>query len=361
MKVRLMYVQEFRDRYGKVRRYVRRRGFKAVPLPGVPGSPEFLEAYNLALSGHRVRPAIGADRSVPGTLSAAIAAYYQHNSFLTLSATTRAMRRAILERLRREHGEKPIAQMRREHVARLIGAKRPWAARNWLKTLRGLMRFAVEIGIRRDDPTADIRPVKARAGGRHSWTEDEIAQFEARYPVGSRPRLAMALLLYTAARRGDVVGLGPQHIRDGILSYRQSKTGVHVEMPVLPALAEAIAGAPSGHLTFLVTTFGKPFSAPGFGNVFREWCDTAGLPQCSAHGLRKAQARRLAEAGCTAHMIAAITGHKTLGEVQRYTAAADKAALARAAFQQVSGRESVKLSERSVKLPSKASNSAMNN
>jgi integrase len=332
-----MYVQEFKDRHGRVRRYFRRPGFKRVALPGASGSPEFLEAYNAALAGHQIRQ-IGAERCIPGTLSAAIAAYYQHASFLALSPETRKMRRAILERLRSRHGDKRFELMERPHIARLLADLKPFAARNWLKTLRGLMRFAVETGLRRDDPTRDIRPTKVRAGTRHSWTEEEIAQFEARHPIGTRPRLAMALLLYTAARRGDVVQLGPQHIRNGILTYRQSKTQHVVAMPVHPALAEILAAAPtSGHLTFLITAAGAPFSAAGFGNLFRDWCNEAELPHCSAHGLRKAQARRLAEAGCSAHQIAAITGHKTLAEVQLYAAAADQSALARAAMARVSG------------------------
>ncbi len=100
----------------------------------------------------------------------------------------------------------------------------------------------------------------------------------------------------------------------------------------MPDLQAIIDATPSEHLTFLTTAFGKPFTAAGFGNWFREQCNEAGLPHCSAHGLRKAAARRLAEAGCTAHEIAAITGHASLREVQRYTKAADQTRLAVAAM-----------------------------
>lgn len=330
-----MYVHEYRDRHGKVRRYFRRPGFPPVALPGLPGSPEFMEAYRLASVGFEVPKPIKPAASLSGSVSAAIVAYYGSAAYRGMADETQAMRRRILDRFREDHGAKRLADMKRPHVAAILVRKKPFAVRNWLKTLRGLMAFAVEAGWLREDPTAGIRPARARGGTRHTWTEEEIAQYEASHPIGTRPRLAMALMLYTAARRSDAVRLGPQHIRSGILSYRQQKTGVVVEMLVHSALAAILAATPSGHLTFLVTANGKSFKPPAFGNLFRKWCDEARLPQCSAHGLRKAQARRLAEAGCSPHMIASITGHKTLGEVARYTEAADRAGLARAAIERL--------------------------
>jgi integrase len=102
----------------------------------------------------------------------------------------------------------------------------------------------------------------------------------------------------------------------------------------LPDLAAVIEAAPVG-MTFLTTATGKPFTAAGFGNWFRDMCDEAGLHGFSAHGLRKAACRRLAEAGCTMHEIAAISGHRSLSEVQRYTKAADQEAMAEAAMAKV--------------------------
>jgi integrase len=164
------------------------------------------------------------------------------------------------------------------------------------------------------------------------WTLDEIAAFEAYHPIGSKARLALALMLFTGCRRGDVVRLGPQNISQGRLRYRQSKNEnrnpIEVDIPVLPALATIVTETPSGHLTFLVTEYGKPFSVAGFGNKFRDWCDQVGLPVCSAHGLRKAMCARLAESGATSHEIMAISGHRTLEEVERYTRAARNAQLA---------------------------------
>lgn len=143
----------------------------------------------------------------------------------------------------------------------------------------------------------------------------------------------MSLLLYGGQRRSDTVGLGRQHVRDGALHLRQQKTGAALVIPIHPTLAAILAATPTNGLTFLTTSTGAPFSPAGFGNLFREWCNEAGLPKhCSAHGLRKAACRRLAEAGCSEHQIAAISDHTSLAEVRRYTKAASQAKMARAAM-----------------------------
>jgi integrase len=338
MMARLKYIHEYRDQHGTLKRYFRRPGAAKIRLPGEPGSTEFLIAYNAALAGYKVapKPLPGESRLSPGSVASAVAEYYQDSAFLGLAAGTRKMRRAILERFREQHGTKRIGMMRPEDVAKMLGKMRPFAARNWLKTLRGLMAFAAATGLRSDDPTERYKPVKAKAGTIHTWTEDEIEIFERHHAVGTRARLAMALMLYTAARRGDAVLLGPQHIREGRIHYRQQKTRRALAIPIHSVLAEIIGSTPTQHLTFLVTAHNKPFTAAGFGNWFREVCREAGLSHCSAHGLRKAQARRLAEAGCSAHEIASITGHLTLAEVQRYADAADQSRMADAAIRTVS-------------------------
>ena len=126
--------------------------------------------------------------------------------------------------------------------------------------------------------------------------------------------------------------MGRQHLRGELIRVTQQKTGASLAIPLHPDLIAAIAAGPSGHLTFLTTANGKPFTAAGFTHWFREQCDAAGIRGFSAHGLRKAACRRLAEAGCTEKQIASISGHRSLGEVARYTKAADQEALARAAM-----------------------------
>jgi len=136
--------------------------------------------------------------------------------------------------------------------------------------------------------------------------------------------------------------MGPQHIRDEVLSWTRGKTerstGIELAIPVHPDLRAVINESRNEHLTFLVTEFGKPFTAAGFGNWFREQCDMANLRHCSFHGLRKAASVRLAEAGCTPHEIAAITGHASLKEIVRYTQTADRKRLARSAMEKVKRR-----------------------
>ena len=77
-------------------------------------------------------------------------------------------------------------------------------------------------------------------------------------------------------------------------------------------------------LTFLITEYGRPFTAAGFGNWFRDRCNEAGLERCSAHGLRKAAATSLAENGATAHQLMAWFGWRSLKEAERYTRAANQ-------------------------------------
>jgi integrase len=337
-KIRLQYIHEFLDRHGKVRRYVRLPGRKRVPLRGAPGTEEFMEAYRVALAGEAPRMETGVSRTRPGTVNAAVIGYFSSTGYRSLSSATQATYRGILESFRSEHGDKRIALLERKHIERLISKKAdtPAAANNLLRMLRTLMQFAVADGMRRDDPTIGVRGAKIRTGGFHSWSEEEIAAFEARHPIGTRARLALALLLYSAQRRSDVVRMGRQHVRDGVLTIRQQKTGMVVDVPVHPELRAILDATANDNLTFLVTALGKPFSPAGFTNWFRERCNEAGLPRgCTPHGLRKAASRRLAEHGCTAHEIMAITGHTTLKEVSRYTAAIRRKRLAARAMSKI--------------------------
>jgi integrase len=336
------YVNGFIDRHGRPRFYFRRRGFKKTPLPGLPWSPEFMAAYEAALAGQD-KIEIGAGRTKPGTMRALAVSYYNSATFRAdLKPNSQATYRSLIDPFCREHGDKNVAGLRREHVIKLMAARaeRPGSANTLRRALRALMKHAIDIGLRTDDPTRDVKRLRVKSDGHHSWTDAEIERFEARHLIGSRPRLALALLLYTGQRRGDIIRMGRQHIRDGVLHVRQDKTGVELAIPVHQTLARVLAESSSAQMTFLVTEWGKPFAATGFSHWFRARCDEAGLPHCSAHGLRKAAARRLAEAGCTQHEIGAITGHLSLKEVQRYTQAADQKKLAIAAMAKVKARTS---------------------
>jgi integrase len=333
------HVNGFIDRYGRARYYVRRPGHKNVRLPGLPWSPEFMAAHAEAVEGQQPIK-IGEKRSPAGSVAATVGLYLGSTAFANLAAETQRARRNILERFREEHGGKSIAAIERRHVQAMVTAKggTPSAARNFLKTLRAMIVFAIDAGIRDDDPTLGIKCPKIKSDGYRTWSEDDIAAFEATHPIGTLPRLALALLLYTGQRRSDVVVMGRQHIRSDLISVRQQKTRTPLLIPMHPALRAAIEAAPSGHLTFLATAFGKARTANGFGTWFRKCCNAAGLANgTSAHGLRKAACRRLAEAGCSAKEIMAISGHASLREVERYTKAVDQEHMARAAMKRLGG------------------------
>jgi integrase len=332
----LDYVDEFRDRHGKARLYFRRAGFKRVALPGPKGSDAFLQKYAEVLAATNIMPVAIGSRAVPGSIDAAVAAFYQSHAFLKNKPITQRSTRNILEALRVKDGGKRIATLERRHIVTMLAEKqgKPAAQSNWLKGLRMLLAFAVETGMRSDNPAIGIKLETSKSDGWHSWTDAEIGQFEAAHSIGTRERLAFALLLYTAQRRSDVVALGPAKLCNGVLHLTQSKTGANVIIPMVVPLAEVIAATPTGVKTFLVTDKGKPFTSATFGNWFRGACRAAGLPHCSAHGLRKAFIRRMAEAGCSEDLIASVSGHKNMQEIRTYTQGANKARMAQMAMTQ---------------------------
>jgi integrase len=211
-------------------------------------------------------------------------------------------------------------------------AGKPGAANNRKKFLSAMFGWAVRQQIMKSNPARDAERASYATEGFHTWTVEEVKCFEKRHPVGTRARLALALLLFTGARRGDMLTFGRQHIRDGVLRYIPRKTRhkrlMYSEKPILPQLAEVIDASPTGDLTFLVTNAGKPFTAAGFGNWFRERCDEAGLPHCSAHGLRKAGATLAAEAGATDRQLMAMFDWSSASQATIYTATADRKRLA---------------------------------
>ena len=330
------YCQGFLDRHGSARWYFRRPGFDRVALPGLPWSPEFMAAYEAAAKGEPNKAGAGAAKTVPGTVAALVASYYRSAEYQNLKPITQRTYRSTMEPFRAQHGEKIVAKLKREHVKAIIAklADRPAVANNWLKSIKILMRHAVDAGMRPDDPTLGIKKLRTGSSGYRTWSEEEIEQYYARHPIGSRARLALDLLLYTGQRRADAVRMGRQHLRDGVLTIRQSKTGTEVELPLHPTLLASLDALPQKNMTFLLTDYGKPFAVAGFGNWFRDRVVEAKLPDgLSAHGLRKAACRRFAELGCGAPLIMAYSGHKNLKEVQTYIEAANRLGLARQALQ----------------------------
>lgn len=325
--IRLRWLSIDIDQRGNVRRYVRRPGKAKVRIHAKAGTEEFFREYAKALATDKP-PARKKVQAAIGSLRALAEAYMASAAFTRLDISTKTWRRRALNDICLKHGHKPVSAMtpRRVREVRDERADKPAAANQRLKALKAMFKWAVEATPLQSNPAHEVHGVEYPTKGHHTWSMDEIGTYEARWPIGSVPRLALAILLYTACRREDATRLGPQHVRHGRLQYRQAKNEgrkpVDVDVPLHPTLARIIEATPSGHLTFLVSRSGKPFSVAGFGMRMRDWCDAGGLPNCSAHGLRKAAATMLAEAGATPHQIMALTGHQTLEEVERYTRAA---------------------------------------
>jgi integrase len=306
-------------------------GRKAVTIKGQFGSAEFAENYRAAVEGDSSKKVCFAGK--PGTFNRLGSEYLNSAAFASLAVETRRTRRYCLERLLTRFGELPLAGLERRHVEKIIGEYKPGHARNVLSAIRALMALAIKNGDRETDPTIGIKRPKLRGDGWHTWTEEEIAQFEAKHPIGSKARLAFALALYTGQRASDLTRMGRQHVSDGKINVVQQKTGRALLIPIHPALRAVFDATPAEHLTFIVSEYGKPFSnAQSLSVRMKRWTREAGLTKCPLHGLRKASCRRLAEAGCTVHEIMAISGHKSIAEVQRYTLAADQKIMAERAI-----------------------------
>lgn len=358
-KIELKHVQRFEDRHGKVRYYYRRPGFKLVSLPGLPGSAEFLNAYAAAGSAP---VAIGQNKTLPGSIRSLIVAYYQSSNWKELDPATHRNYRSVLdpfcERVGadgKKYGDLPARGVQIRHVYKIMDrmGDTPGAARNTIKRLRMVWAFGLERQLVAANPFKEVKLPKEGAGFR-AWTEADIAKYEAFWPEGSRERLALYLLLYTLVRRSDVVTLGRQHRR--AMTLKNSETGevrsvdalyftqlkgsrkrgsapTELVIPLHPQLKAVLDALPATNMTYLMTEFGKPFVATGFSNYFSDSARKAGLPAgSSAHGLRKAGARRLAEAGCTALELQSVGGWKSLKDVEHYTRSASRAKMAGSAI-----------------------------
>jgi integrase len=358
------YVQAFTDRHDKPRFYFRRRGVKRQPLPGLPWTPTFMIAYGAALeasqlaalnAGGKVRLKANAPKAapLPGSISALVAEYKTSKYFGRLGPTTIKNYTRLFDKLEAEYGLLPVKKMRRADVERMIDrrvkAGGPEAGNSVRRVLKLLMKVAIQRGYREDNPTLGVEKAEAPTGkkGYRTFSEADVKAFIAKFPLGTRQYLALALLLCTAQRRSDVVKLSPKNIVGAYnpadfngrrLALTQIKTGKQLVIPIADMLQEAlvVAAVPAGAPAFMRTKNGRAYTPESFSNLFSAWSKRAGITeQASPHTLRKAVARRLAQAGCSIHMIAAITGHDSLAEVENYTKAAEQEALADMAMLQL--------------------------
>lgn len=351
------YVSRFKDRHGKERLRFRRKGYPSQYFTAPLGTEAFREEYRRFNSPEAIAEGIEeahAARTIPGSIGDLLRRYFAVPERLGPTATTQTKVRRILERFAAGREDRPVKGIRFEHIDAIIAKTRTKstdergrtiggneAARKLRKELRRLFDFARKLELITTNPVDDSEPVKVapseRSRGFYTWTEEDIATYRAHWKLGTKQRLAMELMLWTDQRKIDAIHLGRQHLRAGKFAIRQSKTGKLLHLPIAPQLAAAIDAMPAtDSMCFLVTEWGKPFSVAGFGNWFRAQCDAAGLQKCTAHGLRKATMRRMAELEMPNKTMKSVSGHSKDEEVARYTEAANQERLAEGAIRRLS-------------------------
>jgi integrase len=365
------FVTAFADRHGKERLRFRRKGYRPHYFKAQLGTEEFRKEYQACLAGKNDSVASAIERTVPGSIAEAVTRYISVPSRLGPTETTQTKIRAIMSKFRDDFGDGPdgprmVADCDFEIIDIIVDRKKSKrrntegrmeggveAARKLRKELIRFFDFCRKSKMIDHNPAADSERVKVAPGqaskGFHTWTEQDIAQYRKRHELGTKARLAMELVLWTDQRGIDAMHLGRQHIRDGRFDISQTKTGKGLRIKVAPQLLAAISAMKRedlGDMCFLVTDRGQPFTRKGFGNKMRQWCDEAGLPHCSAHGLRKAMMRRMAELEMGNQTMKAVSGHTKDDEVARYTAAANQMKLADSAIAQVSKWEMSNLDTR---------------
>ena len=311
-------------RHGRAVWYVRLDRGKRVRLHGEYGSREFQAAYRAAIAGHLAPSAAAFKAQSLGWL---IERYRESTAWTNLSQATRRRRERILLAVTNSAGKTAVSRIDRDDVERGIERRNQYGARHFLQTMRGLFQWACRAKLTDSDPTKELRVVLPLTDGHHVWTEDECAAFEARWPRGTRERVAFDVLLYTGLRRGDAVRLGRPHLRNGVATIRTEKTGQVVTIPILPPLQASLDAGPIGELTFIAGERGRPMKKESFGTWFRIASNAAGVPG-SAHGLRKAGATRAANNGATEAQLEAIFGWRGGGMASLYTRQANRAKLA---------------------------------
>jgi integrase len=321
-------------RHGKVVWYARvggRSRGRRIRLHADFGTAEFWAEYQAALASSPRQPVAPHN----GSLGWLIERYRETAAWSYLSTATRRQRENIFAHILETAGKQPFAKITTATI--MVGRDRrantPTQARHFLDAMRGLFRWAVKAQLVKIDPTADVdNPPRPKTDGFAQWKEDEITAYEERWPIGTRQRVWLDVLIYTGLRRGDAVRLGRQHIRDGIGTIKTEKTGTEVTLPILPALSKTLEAGPCGDLTFIAGENGHPLTKESFGNLFRKACREAGLRGRSAHGLRKAAATRAANAGATVAELEAIFGWSGGSMAALYTRAADRRRLATGAM-----------------------------
>lgn len=299
-----------------------------IRLPDI-NDPGFMRAFLAAEDGEAVfdaKPSI----MKKGSLSWWANDYMASPGFHRFSEAYQSLIRRHLKQICEKGSSVMLVDLREHHVRNDVYKLAPAVAAQRLKAWRSLCGHA---GVKVAETVA--RPKMAKSAGHLVWTQKHVDQYRSFWPLETPQRLAMEVLFWTGARISDAIRLGPSMIdADGWLNFAQVKTGGEVSIPFdrappdisdgsdLAFLKTSIAAQETAE-TWICTRNLKARSAKAAPQWFSETAQKAGVAR-TAHGLRKARATVLAEAGATTHQIAAWTGHESLQEVEHYSKAAER-------------------------------------
>lgn len=352
-RIKLKYLTADRSD-GITRYYVRTAGHPKIRVYGRPGSADFMAGYHKALA--LIGKADDSSRKrAPGSLDAAIMAYYASAAFVLLSPDRKKKLRSILGAIARDAGDRSIKGITYADLilSRDKRAAKPAAADHFVKAIRAVFKHALDIGLITSNPARDLKQLRVRTDGHHVAALSDIGKFFERHQPGSAAHLAACLLLFTAARPCDAIQIGRQHIQAGRIVFKPSKTAkssaVEVNMRIAEPLAAAIEAA-GPRMTLLVTESGEPFaSAKAFCNRVKKWWVQAGVPEATAYSFRKGAATIMGDDGASDLSLMAMCGWTSREQAGTYTRRTDRARLADAAISAlergVSGTQIVPLSD----------------
>jgi integrase len=344
IQTRLKFCVYDPDPNGNPRYYVRKAGRAKIrirePFEDAGGNvtAEFMSAYFDALGTlDRVPQAPKLPREK--TFNWLVTQYFHSPEFARYDKATKDDKRGVLNRYCETAGDLPYASLRKEDIERSRDKRSntPGAADKLVKYLRVMFNWAVDKKHAQQNPAIGVKKINTESDGWHTWTPAEVDAYRANHKIGTKARLALELMLNVGARISDAAKIGRQHESEGWLKFvawknRNKKSRKTIECPITSDLAAAIAATPSGGLTYLINDLGRAFTINGLGNKMRDWCDAAGLPQCSSHGLRKAAAVILAENGATAPELCALFGWSKLETAEIYIREAQKRKMVANAF-----------------------------
>lgn len=353
MEAERPFLSSYEDRHGK-RRWRFRRNGATISLSGQPGDPKFEADYEDALAGRPLRKAAEIVKhpahAEPRSLKAAwrLVASKDNLDWQRIRQSSRQRYIESAERLLDlpigGTGEKwetaRVEDLRRRHIKALLAqvSATPHEAKLMLVVVRKMMEVALDQEWITADPTYRLK-YNPQTKGWRSWTDDERAKFETRWPLGSTPRTTYALALYTNQRRADIARYPwSLFVRDDI-DVVQGKTGKALTLDVMPALREALDAYPRRHKIILVNAAGEPFSLNGLSGRMGEWTAAAGIaPGATIHGLRKTAGKLMAEGGATTRELMDALGHDSIQHAELYSREADQTRMAKSAFRKLGDR-----------------------